>query len=185
MPRTHAPLHLALLALGLSSLGTSCDKSAPPPAPAQPVVLKKEPTDAAVMERSRRFWANAEKGDWIANYDMLSPEIQREQPPTIYLQGKSHHIYEKMRVIEVIARKDDLVFVRVGGLWTPNHPMTKQVELKPGETLTQDVELIEMWRWEGSEFKYVRPLRSEDFLAEYPDLQPSAAGSTSATPPTK
>lgn len=187
MPRTHAPLHLALLALGLSSLGSSCNQTAPPaPTPAQPVVVKKEPTDAAVMERSRRFWANAEKGDWIANYDMLCAEIQREQAPTLYLQGKNHHIYEKMRVVEVIAHKDDLVFVRVQGLWTPNHPMTKQVELKPGETLTQDVELIEMWRWENSEWKYVRPLRAEDFLEQFPELQPSAAGTTpAATPPSK
>jgi len=184
MPRTHAPLLFALFSLGLSS---SCDRQAPPPpAPVQPVVVNKEPTDAAVLERSRRFWANAEKGDWIANYDMLCAEIQREQAPTLYLQGKSFHIYEKMRVMEVVARKDDLIFVRVGGLWTPNHPRAKEVELEPGQTLTQDVELIEMWRWEGSEWKYVRPLRSEDFLEQFPELQPSASNAVPpATTPSK
>ncbi len=181
MPRTHAPLHFALFALGLSSLGSSCDQKAPPaPAPVQPTVVKKEPTDAAVLERSRRFWANAEKSDWIANYDMLCAEIQREQAPSLYLQGKSNHIYEKMRVTEIVARKDDLIFVRVNGLWTPNHPRAREVELEPGQTLTHDVELIEMWRWEGSEWKYVRPLRAEDFLEQFPELQPSAAGAAPA-----
>lgn len=175
MKRTLDITRLALLALALGVVVPSCDEDAPPAkpaAPAQPAAAKREPTAAAALERARQYWANAEKGDWIATYDFLSPELQREQPVASYLQRKANHIYKNMRVIEVVAQKDDQIFLRVGGLWTPNHPEVKKVKLEPGQTLTQDVEMIEIWRWVGDQWCLLRPLRPEEFLEQFPELQP-------------
>lgn len=183
MKRTLDITRLALLALGLGLVAPSCDEDAPAPKPAQPAAtkpaaVKREPTAAAALERARQYWASAEKGDWIATYDYLAPEIQREQPVAGYLQRKQYHIYKNMKVMEVVAQKDDQIFLRTSGLWTPNHPEVKKVKLEPGQTLTQDIEMIEIWRWVGDQWCLMRPLRPEEFLEQFPDLQPKAPAPT-------
>lgn len=187
MKRSNVLVPPAAFALVLAAIAPACDQAAPtPPAPtASKPVAKREPTQAGALERSRQYWSHASKGDWIAAYDFLAPELQAQQPLAAYLQGKQYHVYEGMRVIEVVAQKDDQVFVRVGGRWTPTHPETKRVKLEPGQTLTQDVELIELWRWMSDEWRLVRPLRPDEFLEEYPDFQtktPDAAATTPAKP---
>ncbi|MBK9129525.1 MAG: hypothetical protein IPM13_17320 [Phycisphaerales bacterium] len=174
MKRTLDTARLALLALGLGILAPACDKDAPPAQPAPAPAVKREPTQAAALERSRQFWASAEKGDWIATYDLLAPELQREQPAAVYLDRKKNHIYKNMRVLEVVAQKDEQIFLRVAGQWTPNHPKVREVKLEPGQTLTQDIEMIEVWRWVGDQWCLLRPLRPEEFLEQYPDLQSKA-----------
>lgn len=175
MKRTPATARLALLALGF--LAASCTHEAPAPQPqvAKAPAVKREPTPAAALERARQYWAAGEKGDWIATYDMLAPELQRDQPAAAYLQRKANHIYRNMRVTEVVAQKDDKIFLRVLGQWTPNHPKVKEIKLEPGQTLTQDVEMIEIWRWVNDQWCLSRPLRVDEFLEQFPDLQPKSA----------
>jgi len=196
MKRTLDLTRLALLALALGVVVPACDGTAPPAKPQDPAavapaaVVKREPTGEAALARARAYWASAEKGDWIAAYDYLSPEFQRQQPAALYLQSRANHIYKNMRVLEVIGQKDDLIFLRITGLWTPNHPETKRVKLEPGQTLTQDVEMIEVWKWVGDQWFLQRPLRPEEFLEEYPDLQsasaaPAQADQPPAVPPAK
>src|SRR5262245_6136635 len=154
MKRSHVLVPPAVLALVLAAIAPACDQSAPAPTtPAAKPVAKREPTQAGALERSRAYWSHAMKPDWIAAYDFLAPELQAQQPLAQYLQGKQYHEYKNMRVVEVVAQKDDQVFIRVGGLWTPTHPETKRVKLEPGQTLTQDVELIELWRWIDQEWR--------------------------------
>lgn len=179
MKRTFDLTRLALLALGLGLVAPSCDSGTQAAAPGAttsaavtpPAPAKRTPTPEDALRRSREYWAAAEKADWVATYDYLSPELQKEQPLANFLERKKQHIYKNMRVHEVVAQKDDQIFLRVGGLWTPNHPEVKKVKLEPGQTLTQDVEMIEIWRWVGEEWRLQRPLRPEEFLELYPDLQ--------------
>ncbi|MBL8861545.1 MAG: hypothetical protein JNK02_05990 [Planctomycetes bacterium] len=181
MQRTHALLALALLAPALGFVASACTREAGPgPVKPKPAVVKAEPTDEAALARSRIYWANAEKKDWIPNYDLLGPELRGQQSPTMFLQGKTNHIYEGMRAQEVVARKDDLIFLRVTGRWTPNLPQIKNVRLEPGQTLTQDIEIIEVWRWMRDAWFLERPLRPDEFLEQFPDLQPNAAPKTAA-----
>src|SRR5205085_10661656 len=110
--------------------------------------------------------------------DLLAPDVQREQPVAQFLQRKNFHVYKDMRVTEVVAHKDDQISLRVRGRWTPQHPEVKRVKLEPGQTLTQDVEMIEIWRWIGGDWYLQRPMRAEEFLEQFPELQSQGAQST-------
>ncbi len=188
MKRTLDITRLALLALALGVVLPACDEDAPPAQPpaaaqtAKSAAVKREPTAEAALARARAYWAAAEKADWIATYDFLAPEFQREQPVAVYLQQKVNHIYKNMRVLEVVARKDDQIFLRISGLWTPNNPEVKRVKLEPGQTLTQDVEMIEIWRWVGDQWCRLKPLRPEEFLEQFPDLQPKSDAPPTTAP---
>jgi hypothetical protein len=170
MQRSTAFVHAALL--GFLVFAPACNDSAgagkapQPPAP----VAKPEPTEAAALERSRAYWANAQKGDWIPNYEMLAPELRQRQPIGAWLQGKAHHIYEGMRPVEAITRQGERIFLRVQGRWTPDHPMARQVVLEPGQSLTQEIEIVEVWLWNGAEWQLEMPLGADEFLEKFPDL---------------
>ncbi len=190
MMRPNELARLALLALALGIVHASCDEDASPPAavttaPARPVA-----TDARALERSRDRWSKVEKADLIASYELLAPEMKAQQPLQSYIQRMGNSRYEKMRVMEVAGKTDDQIFLRVGGLWTSVHPMAKRVKLEPGQTLTQDVEYFEMWRWVSDDWYYVRPFRPEEFAEQFPELQPNyqppapKSAATPANPPT-
>jgi len=186
MSRPLVASRVVLLALASALSFSGCDEAADPArALAQPAAASAaQParTHATALERARQYWASAEKGDWVATYDLLAPELQREQPVAVYLQQKRNHLYANMRVIEVVAEKDDLIFLRVAGQWTPNGPEARRVQLEPGQGLTQELEWFQVWRWVGDQWCYLRPLRPEEFLEQYPDLQSGtpAPGPTSS-----
>lgn len=182
MNRTHDFTRLALLALGLALVAPACDEDANPGAQSTPapVAAKPQPTAAAALERARQFWASADKGDWIATYDFLTPETKEQQPIGAYLQTKANFDYEQLRVEEVVAQTDTHIFIRVSGLWTPLHPAAKRVKLEPGQSLTSAFEMIDIWRWSDSGWLAERRLRPEEFLEEFPDLGPNAPAPSDA-----
>ncbi|MBK9129526.1 MAG: hypothetical protein IPM13_17325 [Phycisphaerales bacterium] len=138
MSRPLVASRFVLFALASAASFAGCHEAADPARVPTPAVAgapaQAARTHAAALERARQYWASAEKGDWIATYDLLAPELQREQPAPVYLQQKKKHLYANMRVLEVVGEKDDLIFLRVAGLWTPNTPEARRVELGPGES---------------------------------------------------
>jgi hypothetical protein len=189
MTRPNELARLALIALALGLVNTACEKDAGTQAATTAAPVKKTPTDERALERSRDRWSKVMKPDLIATYEFLTPEMKAQQPLQSYLQRMGNSVYENMRVHEVAGKKGDLIFLRVGGLWTSVHPMAKRVKLEPGQTLTQDVEFIESWEWLGDDWYYARPYRPEEFAEQFPELQPNyqppAAKSTQKpVPPT-
>lgn len=177
MNRTHDLMRPALLALGLAFLAPGCeeDASGGTHSTPAPVVAKPQPTAAAALERSRQYWASIDKGDWIATYDMLTPEVQEQMPVAAYLQAKVNFDYDQVRVEEVVAQTEDHIFIRVSGVWTPLHAAAKRVKLEPGQSLTSAFEMIDIWRWCDDRWLAERRLRPEEFLEEFPDLRPKSA----------
>jgi hypothetical protein len=173
MTRLNELARLALLTLALGLVNTSCDEVAPPAATTTAAPVVKTPTDERALERSRERWSKVMKPDLIATYEYLTPEMKAQQPLNSYLQRMSNSVYEDMRVLEIAGKKDNLIFLRVGGKWTSVHPMAKKVKLEPGQSLTQEVEFVESWQWIGDDWYYARPYRPEEFVEEFPELQPN------------
>ncbi len=81
------------------------------------------------------------------------------------------HRYENMRAIEVIAVEGDKAYVRTSGLRdTAGACRWPASSLEPGQTLTQEITMIENWRFVDGDWCYLRPERDTDFFAAHPDL---------------
>jgi hypothetical protein len=155
-----------LLALSACSPATS---NAQTNAPA--VVAAPEPTATRLTERIQGRWATIVKNDWIAAFEFLSPEQKRHTGLSKYLQNKEHHKYENPRVAQVVAITGKEAYAQVFALWTPVHDRIGTIDnLAPGQTLTQDVEFLETWRWAEGDWTYVRAQRPEDFYKDHPEL---------------
>jgi len=168
MKHTHSLLALALLAGGSLFLPACNDRQAAA-APAQTAAVR-EPTDARLFERARERWGKVAKGDWIAAYDYQTPEQKRSVSLGQYISSKDHHKYESPEVHEVLQNDGKLALLRVSAYWTPVHPLLKEAELEPGQTLTQHVEMYESWRFADGDWLYMRAQRAEDFFQEHPEL---------------
>lgn len=171
---TSLALILAAGALGAWALSTTSEGNrsvqAAEPANAIEASRSTEPTAANLEERSRARWAAVCRGDWIAAYEFQTSE-QKLVPLANYLQGKGHHVYANPaveRVIEV-GKSEGYVLVRV--VWTPTHPELQRVKLEPGQTLTEELRMIETWRWEGQDWGYVRAQRPDEFEHDHPKLE--------------
>lgn len=177
---------LALLLAATFCVGSGCDpKDEPAPVtvvtPAVPA--KPEPTAERALERARARWERGVKADWVAVYDYAAPEAKRERPLNAFLAGMQSHKYENMRATEVVALQGTKAFVRVVGLWTPVDARVKQVKLEPGQSLTQEIEMIEGWQFVDGDWCHVRSQRVEDFYQEHPELLKKS--DTPPVPPAK
>ncbi len=163
----------AVLLVGSATFLPGCDvkpaQAAPTPAVGA-VVNKAEPTQERVLARMTDRWQKVVKADWIQAYDFLSPEQKRQMPISQYLQNKQNHRYENARVGEVLLCDGKDAFVKVTVLWTPQHPRVKEVKLEPGQTLTQEVEMYESWRWAEGDWTYVRAQRPDEFFQDHPEM---------------
>ena len=168
----------ALLAFPLALSG--CDRSAadavvPTPSvatpPTAPVAPKAEPTEARLSERVADMWKKKARKEWVETYDFLAPEMRKALPIGMYLQNKESHEYTNPVVHEVMRIDDKIGYVRLSVTWTPHHPQLSKVKLEPGQTLTQDLEIIETWMWVDGDWYQARvPQSPEEFFEEHPDF---------------
>ncbi|MBK7876416.1 MAG: hypothetical protein IPJ77_11785 [Planctomycetes bacterium] len=173
MKSLQLPSAIALLA-GATFFLPGCDvkptQAAPTPAPVAAVPAKPEATPERLLERANERWQKIVKADWIQAYDYLSPEQKRQMPISQYLQNKQNHRYENPKLGEVLRCDGTDAFLRMTVLWTPQHPKVKEVKLEPGQTLTQDVEMYESWRWAEGDWTYVRAQRPDEFFQDHPEF---------------
>lgn len=170
MKLTHTVLGLAFVA-SVGVLSTGCDRSAQAKGDERaPAVAKAEPTNELLLQRANDRWGKIVKADWIEVYDYLTPEQKQQVPLAQYLQNKQSHKYENPRVAEVLKNDGRVAYVHVFALWTPIHERLKQVHLEPGQTLTQEVEMYESWRWQQGEWLYIRAERPDEFFAAHREL---------------
>lgn len=131
---------------------------------------KNQPTAERLAQRAKERWEKIAKADWIEAYDFLTAEQKQAMPLAQYLSGKQNFEYANPVVKEVLKVEGDHGYVRVSTRWTPHHPQFKKVKLEPGQTLTQEIELIETWNFSDGDWLYLRPQREEEFFAEHSEL---------------
>ncbi len=132
----------------------------------------KTPTEEALMERARARWASIDKEDWIEAYNFITPEVRKVNPIGKYLQGKENHRYDNP-VIEKVVAKDEakgVVYVRSRVLWTPQHAQLKTLKLEPGQTLTEEVPIVETWKWLQNDWYFVEQEGADKFFEAHPEL---------------
>lgn len=186
MNRT-ANFSATLLAFSLSAVllvsVSSCDAKdvkAKNPTPTSTAVGQAAPTPERLIERSTARWKRVAKAEWIEAYEFITPEQKQAISLNQYIQGKSVHEYGNPRVGQVLKLEKDLGYLRVSALWTPHHPALDKVKLEPGQTLTEDLDMIESWRFVGGDWFYLRAQNEEEFYEQHPDLlkkAPEAAAS--------
>lgn len=166
---------LAALLIGASLLALQgCDQKDDPKQvqAAQPAVVKREPTQARLLERARARWDAMAKAEWIQVYDFCSPELKKTVALSNFLSGKEKHKYENP-VVDGVLQLDPVkqqALVRSHVLWTPMHAELKRVKLDPGQTLTQEVPMVETWRWEKDEWVFVEQEGTDKFFEKHPEL---------------
>jgi hypothetical protein len=134
------------------------------------VRAKPQPTKARLIERSKARWASVSKADWIAAYDFVTPEQKQQLPLAQFLPGKDLHEYANPQVHEVLRIEGEKGYVRASAVWTPHHPQLAQVKLEPGQTLTQELKMIETWVWVDGDWMYFSAEGDTEFLEKHPEF---------------
>ena len=156
---------IALVALN------SCDPKADE-AHAAPALTKAapQPTAEHALDRARARWDHIAKGEWIDAYEFQSPEVKRKMDLSHYLNGKAHHTYENPKVEGILKLEKNFVLVRSTVLWTPHTPELQRVKLEPGQTVTQEVPMIETWKWDSGDWYIVEQKGTDEFFKKHPEL---------------
>ena len=179
-------LRALLLTAGTLASATACNPSSntatPTSASPAAAVAKAvpQPTHERLLERSAQRWKHICAKEWVEAYDFLTPEQKRILSVAQFLQGKDSHNYANARPLEVLSQVDDMAYVRSFAIWTPSHPSLAKVKLEPGQTLTQELEMMETWRWVDGDWGFVKAERPSDFYSEHPDLLKKTDGSDAA-----
>jgi hypothetical protein len=145
---------------------------------------KPEPTESRLTDRSKARWASVSKSDWIAAYDYLTPEQKQQVPLAQFLPGKDLHEYANPQVLKVLKIEGEKGYVLASAVWTPHHPQLSAVKLEPGQTLTQELKMVETWVWVDGDWMYFSAEGDGEFLAKHPDLLKGAPVSKSSALPT-
>jgi hypothetical protein len=165
-----------LLALTLAAFGaTGCGPRAGTES-AESTAVRAEPTNAALIERASARMNLIASGDWISAYDYTAQDARKVLKLQDFLAKKDSHRYEKPKVEEVLRNDGTIGFVRLTMLWTPTDRRLKDVELEPGQSLTQEIEMYQTWSWSGSEWMYVRGQGPREFFEEHRELLRKGAG---------
>jgi len=131
------------------------------------------PTPERVVARSAERWRRVAAAEWVEAYSYLAPSVRKTTDLGTYLRGKATHVYEKPGEPQVLELSGDTAFLRATATWTPRHPLLDKVELEPGQTLTQAIEMIETWSWVDGDWFFVRADQPAEFFNDRPDLRPA------------
>jgi len=163
-------IFLLTLPLALAACAPSGNESKA--APVAPVAAPKTPTDEGLLARARARWGLIDTEDWIGAYNFITPEVRKANPIGKYLQGKENHRYDNP-VVESILSKDESkgqAYVRSRVVWTPQHPQIKTLKLEPGQSLTEEVPIVETWKWHKDDWYFVEQEGADKFFEEHPQL---------------
>ncbi len=177
---------LLIAGLVLTALPACNPQSAADAPQTAQVRAKPQPTEERLVERSKARWGCVSKGDWIAAYDFVTPEQKQALPLAQFLPGKDLHEYANPQVQKVLRIEGEKGYVLASAVWTPHHPQLQQVKLEPGQTLTQELKMIETWVWVDGDWMYFTAEGDTEFLEKHPEfLKPptnAAPGSDSPAP---
>lgn len=134
-------------------------------APAKP-----EPTEARVRERSLARWDLVCRGEWIDAYELLTFEQRRAVTLAQYLGQTEHHHYANPSIERVLAVGPTDAYLVARVVWTPSHPQLLKAELPAGKSHTEELTMVESWRWDGDDWYYVRAQREDEFQKDHPEI---------------
>ncbi len=129
-----------------------------------------------VAERSTEYWKSIVAADWIQAYDFTDPATREIVGLGQFLQQKEHHEYRNPSQPKLIGSEGDLAYLELAVLWEPHHPILSTVRDKPAD-MTQELHMVETWRWVDGDWFFVGNDRQEDFHAEHPGLRAKDADS--------
>ena len=185
----HSATLLALLSAGALTFTAACSsetEAAPPnsadassqgaQASDEDVAVATDPVPSALVGRSAARLELIEKEDWIQSYDFLSENVQEYQPMGDYLKGTQDNHYVNKAEPTLLATDGELGYVQVVVDWTPTHAEIQQANNLQGQDLTQELHLVETWRWEQGDWRFLRWQRGSDFRNENPKLFRRDAG---------
>jgi hypothetical protein len=181
-------LLLSGVLVAAAALAGACeprDSQAAPSPKAGSVLKKHEATPERLVERSKARWKLVADKNWIEAYDFSAPEVKKMVSLAQYLPGKSNHEYANPVVGEVVKIEKDQGYVRASSMWTPHHPDLARVKLEPGQSLTEQVDVIESWHFVDGDWWYVRAQNEEEFFHAHPELLRKSETTPSSTPPSK
>ncbi|MFT7669993.1 MAG: hypothetical protein ACI8X5_002700 [Planctomycetota bacterium] len=143
-------------------------------APAEIAVLAGLESDGPKMEtvvsRSESRWDTVTAGDWIQAFEFQDPRAKTIQPIGTYLQGKEHHEYRNPSKPHMIGSEGDLVYLELAVLWEPHHPILGTVSNSP-QNLTQELHMVETWRWVDGDWFFVTNERQGEFHEAHPEIR--------------
>ena len=87
-----------------------------------------------------------------------------------FLSGKNFHHYDNPAVERLVGLEDTHGYIAVRALWTPDHPELKRVKLEPGQSLSEELHMVETWRWAGDDWYFVEAHSETEFFAAHPAL---------------
>lgn len=134
------------------------------------VVDKSVPDLTTVLDRCRERWEVVVAADWIQAFDFNDPRAKELEPLGSFLQGKEHHEYRNPSKPNLIGTEGDLAYMELAVLWEPHHPIIQTVSNKP-EDMTQELHMVETWRWVDGEWYFVGNERQSDFHKAHPQIK--------------
>ena len=167
-------LGVALLALqgcSPSSSSASSPSSSPPAISQAQTSTVAEPDLARVEGRSAERWQLIVNADWIQAYDYGLPAIRVHQPLGAFLSNKEHHEYRNPSQPKLIGIEGggETAFLELAVLWEPHHPILQTVDERPDD-MTQELHMVETWKWFEGEWYFVENERHSDFMKEHPGI---------------
>lgn len=163
-------LGVALLALQGCSPASSSASSPQPTSQVQTSTVA-EPDLSLVEGRSSERWQLIVNADWIQAYDYGLPAIRAHQSLGAFLTNKEHHEYRNPSKPNLIGTEDEgrIAFLELAVLWEPHHPILQTVEDRPDD-MTQELHMVETWKWFEGEWYFVENERHSDFMKEHPGI---------------
>jgi hypothetical protein len=137
-----------------------------------PVATGHEATLERLMKRSTERAETMCAGEWIEVYDFVHPEMKEWMTIYQFLEGKDNHSYAEPTEPQLVAREGDMAYLSMTALWTPHHPMIKQVDNVPeGWDPTERIEWIESWEFIDGDWHMQWPQQYPgDFFEEHAEL---------------
>ena len=63
----------------------------------------------------------------------------------------------------------ETAFLELAVLWEPHHPILQTVDERPDD-MTQELHMVETWKWFEGEWYFVENERHSDFMKEHPGI---------------
>jgi hypothetical protein len=122
-----------------------------------------------VEARSAARWELVVAQDWIQAYDFIPPQIRAVSSLGQFVSGKEHHEYRNPSRPRLIGSEKDLAYVELSVLWEPHHPILQTVRDKPDD-MTEELHMVETWKWQDGQWYFFGNARQNEFLAEHPEI---------------
>ncbi|MCB9915909.1 MAG: hypothetical protein H6828_12330 [Planctomycetes bacterium] len=130
----------------------------------------RDPDYATVATRAQRRWDEVTAGEWMQAYDYVPPSVRKYMSLDSFLSGKTYHEYKNPTKPVLIAQDGDEAYIELTVVWEPHHPQIQTANNLDGQSLEQEVHMVETWMWEENEWYLKSVERHNEFLTAHPKI---------------